>query len=262
MLYSFCVDIGGTGFSRISAWFSGRISPVLPVVMWLAVSPSGHAAQPHEVGEQLTQKGQQVLLQRLEQWRLSGALAPLKTRVEIKLPSGVERLPACSKAIWLEPASDVAALWGQISLRAGCESPQWQLNMRAKVEVDARLPVLKASKTRGDLVSATDIVWQWQTLGASDRSLVTQTAQLAGKQVVRRIRANQPIKLRQLQVMDWVSAGQQVVIQAGSPGFTARMTGQALENGGEGEAIRVKNLSSGKVISAYPIAPGVVETRF
>ncbi|MGI2258610.1 flagellar basal body P-ring formation chaperone FlgA [Shewanella sp. GXUN23E] len=239
---------GWIGFLLMALW-----TVSLPL---LATEPVASAAT------QLQQQSQQLLLERLTGWRQGVGLAPLKTRVDVKLPSGISRLSRCEQTPDVETVSDSAALWGQISLRASCDAPKWQLVLRASVEVEAKLPVLRLSKTRGEAIAAGDIVWQWQTLSASDTALVTRIEQLQGKQVVRRIRANTPVSQRQLQLQDWVSAGEQVVIEAKSAGFVARMPGQALENGAEGQAIRVKNLSSGKVITAYPIAAGVVATRF
>ncbi|MCL1038735.1 flagellar basal body P-ring formation chaperone FlgA [Shewanella submarina] len=279
MSYSFLLRFGGTDFSRFRATASGLCFPVsapaisrgcllftVLLLMVFLVPGRALAAELKQQGgnpvEQLQQQSERHLLKRLQHWCRSVGLQPLKTRVEVKLPSGVSRLPRCEQAPDVETVSDSAALWGQISLRAECHSPQWQLVLRAQVEVEANLPVLRSAKRRGDVITKADTVWQWQTLSASDRGLVTRETQLLGKQVVRRIRAGTPIKLKQLESADWVTAGQQVVIEAKSPGFVARMQGQALENGSEGEAIRVKNLSSGKVITAYPIAPGVVETRF
>lgn len=59
-----------------------------------------------------------------------------------------------------------------------------------------------------------------------------------------------------------VSIGDEVIIEAASSTFYAHMTGIAMDAGKQGDAIRVRNSSSGRIITAYPIAKGRVETRF
>ena len=56
--------------------------------------------------------------------------------------------------------------------------------------------------------------------------------------------------------------GDEVIIEAVSATFYANMIGIAMDAGKQGDAIRVRNSSSGKIITAYPIAKGRVETRF
>ena len=80
--------------------------------------------------------------------------------------------------------------------------------------------------------------------------------------MVRKLRRHRVIKAQQLGKPQWVNIGDKVIIEARSNGFYANMAGEALEAGGEGKAIRVRNLSSGKIISAYPIAKGRVATQF
>lgn len=53
-----------------------------------------------------------------------------------------------------------------------------------------------------------------------------------------------------------------MLIRAGSDGFAATMQGEALEWGGKGDGIKVRNSSSGRVIQAGWSEKGVVETRF
>ncbi|MCY1454933.1 flagella basal body P-ring formation protein FlgA [compost metagenome] len=56
-----------------------------------------------------------------------------------------------------------------------------------------------------------------------------------------------------------VSKGDQVVISAMSPAINVRMPGEALSNGAPGEQIRVRNLSSGRVVKARVKGPGQVQ---
>ncbi len=134
--------------------------------------------------------------------------------------------------------------------------------MRASVVVKAKVPVTNRLLKRGEHVSIADIEWQVIRLDASDRNVLAQLDDILGRKVVRKIRRHQAIKSQQLDDPQWINIGDRVIIEARSNSFYANMPGEALEGGGKGDAIRVRNLSSGKIISAYPIAKGRVETLF
>ena len=51
-------------------------------------------------------------------------------------------------------------------------------------------------------------------------------------------------------------------MRAGETGFAATMKGEALEAGGPGDSVKVRNLSSGKVIQTWVVERGIVETRY
>jgi len=50
-----------------------------------------------------------------------------------------------------------------------------------------------------------------------------------------------------------------VQILSQSEGFRVQMSGEALSGGHLGQQIRVRNLTSGKVLRARVVAPGIVE---
>ncbi|QQX80533.1 flagellar basal body P-ring formation protein FlgA [Shewanella sp. KX20019] len=209
---------------------------------------------------QIEDEFKQLLSIELVDWQQQAGLTKLKSRLDIKVPSGAKRLVKCSSALMIEPAKSVPL--GNVQRKVSCEPMGWSLYVRASVDVKAKLPVANRVLKRGEQITMADIDWKLVKLGAADRDLVTDIEQIVGRQVVRKLRRYKPIKALQLSAPQWVNIGDRVIIEARSNGFYANMPGEALEGGGEGKAIRVKNLSSGKIISAYPIAKGRVATLF
>ena len=59
-----------------------------------------------------------------------------------------------------------------------------------------------------------------------------------------------------------IEKNQGVLIRASDGSFSATTRGEALESGAIGDAIKVRNSRSGKVIQAWVVGRGEVETRF
>ncbi|MFT5787984.1 MAG: flagella basal body P-ring formation protein FlgA [Shewanella sp.] len=209
---------------------------------------------------QIEREFKQLLLKELREWQQQAGLDQIESKLDIKVPSGAKRLVTCSSALTIETATSVPL--GNVQRKVSCERMGWSLYVRASVDVSAKLPVANHVLRRGEQITAADIDWKLLKLGAGDRDLVTDIEHIVGHQVVRKLRRYKPIKMLQLSAPQWVNIGDRVIIEARSKGFYANMSGEALEGGGKGKAIRVKNLSSGKIILAYPIAQGRVATLF
>ncbi|GAA4888704.1 hypothetical protein GCM10023333_22540 [Ferrimonas pelagia] len=151
---------------------------------------------------------------------------------------------------------------GHIQREVSCPSPRWRGYVRARIEVVAQVPMAVRRISRGQVLSRQDLVMAERRLSLADQDLVFRQSQLIGQSARRGLRPNQPIRHSQIHVPHLVSLGDEVLIRAGQGDFAATMTGTALENGAKGEGIRVRNQSSGRVITAYPISNGIVETRF
>ncbi|WP_256717857.1 flagellar basal body P-ring formation chaperone FlgA [Shewanella sp. UCD-KL12] len=212
------------------------------------------------MSEQIEVELQQLISAELKQWQRQSGVKSLQHEIEVRVPSGAKKLPMCAEPLSIDAASGLA--FGNIQRRVQCASLGWSMFVRARVKVSASIPVTNRAMKRGELVSRQDIEWQTIRLTSSDRHLMTQIDEIVGRQVIRGLRRHKPIQVQQLSAPQWVNIGDKVIIEASSSGFYANMQGEALESGGEGQPIRVRNLSSGKVITAYPTAKGRVATQF
>lgn len=212
------------------------------------------------VKQQLESGLTQLLIKEIAQWQQQADLKSVQHTIKVRVPSGAVKLKPCLEPLKIDGGTGL--VFGNVQRKVSCGKPNWSLFVRAKVEVTAKLPVANRAMKRGEFVRAQDIEWQQIVLGASDRDVMTRSDDITGRQVRRKIRRYKAIELHHLSPPQWVNIGDKVIIEARSQGVYVKMAGEALESGGEGEAIRVKNLSSGKVITAFPTAKGRVMTVF
>lgn len=209
--------------------------------------------------QQLTARMKQVLSQELKQWQKQAGVKDLTKTITVRVPSGADKLALCPTPPNINSA-DID--FGQVQRKLSCPAMGWSLYVRAKVQVSARLPVFNRMMKRGEHVKGSDVTWMKLALKGSDKEVLTKIEDIIGRQVVRKLHRYKPIKAMYLGAPVLVKIGDKVVIEAKNQGFYAKMPGEALESGREGEAIRVRNLSSGKIITAYPTSKGKVATRF
>ena len=196
----------------------------------------------------------------ISKWQIANNVDQIKPKLELKSSRKVEALNVCDKPIKFNKKSD--KLLGIQQWTATCVSTNQSAMIRSQLSIKALLPVAFETLSRGHVITANDITEQWVTYPQSQIRVISHQSQILNKRIKRKVRRLKPILAKQLISNIWISAGEQVIIEANSKGFSANMKGEALQSGGEGQAIKVKNLSSGAVILAYPISRGKVETRF
>lgn len=129
------------------------------------------------------------------------------------------------------------------------------------VKPDIYLPVMVADNTleRGQIISADSLAVRKINISSARGDYITQPDDIIGMTVKRRIRDRQPIMLNQLESPLLVDRGQRVLMIAEQNGVEARTMGEAIKKGRKGEIIKVKNESSGRVVSAIVSDIGVVK---
>lgn len=226
-------------------------------LLTLALAPQ-LPAEPLPLAQQLETYARDRLSRYLESLNWEQA----EPQIAVWLPEGANHLPACQQAVAIAPASQTGRPWGRQLYRLSCPQPVWELSGR--VDLSLQLPVLVARHDlpKNHLLQDADL--QPKTLEVSRliRDFTTNPADLLGRKTVRRIRVGQLLEPSQLQAALLVHKGDLVLIRAGSDGFAATMQGEALEEGGKGDGIKVRNSSSGRVIQGWVVEKGVVETRF
>ncbi len=88
--------------------------------------------------------------------------------------------------------------------------------------------------------------------------LLLSPDQAAGYRARRTLRAGQPLRRSLLRGGSAVAHGQPLRIVATGQGFQIAIAGTALEDGGVGDSVRIRNTSTGKTTRARVLAPGVV----
>ncbi|MFB2679596.1 flagellar basal body P-ring formation chaperone FlgA [Shewanella mangrovisoli] len=188
---------------------------------------------------------------------------PSNAKVEI-LPQTIDSrlLPSqCATPIRVELASD-REISRNNTVKVSCDTPDlaypWQIFM--SVRVDILFPVVVASETLapGELISPTQVEIRYVDQNSLRGMQFSDTSQLSGVRVKRRVAKNFPIFANNL---CFVCKNDSVSIYVRSSNFVLKTVGEALQDGNIGDQIRVKNSSSNKELDAIVTAIGEVEVR-
>ena len=118
------------------------------------------------------------------------------------------------------------------------------------------MPVLSRKFLPGDIIQATDITWKETPVNRIQRSMVQAAHSMIGMTVKRPI--TDGVLVRQNDVMRPIAVkkGSSVSVNLKAGGLQLTMTGRALEHGGIGDVIRIKNTSSNRTFEATIISQG------
>lgn len=160
------------------------------------------------------------------------------------------RLAACDdnlESFSLTPGGKLGRI--TVGLRCVGLNP-WTLYI--PVQVDAMMAVLITTKylQRGETPGNGELEFQEMSLSEVPNGYLTDSAQVQKKQLVRNIQPGTILTTRMFQARELIKRGQEVVIQAVSPGIEVKINGIAMENGVSGQLISVQNINSGRIIQA------------
>lgn len=175
----------------------------------------------------------------------------------------VEDLPPCPQPIKIERETGSSSLLGRQRLQAICAaSPGWSVLVSSNVDVYVQAVFASVLIERGETIGDQHIKLQELKLSGANRGFFSNRQDALGMGAKRRIRANQVLSPRLLALPTLIRRGQQVDIVANKQGISASTLGEALGDGQEGEVIRVRNLSSEKIIKAQVIDASTVTSTY
>ncbi|MBK1726928.1 flagellar basal body P-ring formation chaperone FlgA [Halorhodospira neutriphila] len=149
-----------------------------------------------------------------------------------------------------------------VGVRCTGEAP-WTVYVRT--EIEARSSVLVAARPlqRGARLRRSDVSAAMRDVRRIHGQWYTDPQEVVGQQVRRRLRQGEPLTASQLEAPVLVERGERVLIEAGR-GAAIRITsrGRALDDGRQGERVRVENLDSGQEIEGRVIGEGRVRVGF
>lgn len=185
-----------------------------------------------------------------------------QAHIKVMLANAVNHLALCPQAVIVSHSDQPSLPLGRIKRRISCqtESVNWQFSSTINVSLTLPVLVAKTPIKRGRVISR-DMLQQQQIRLNYPRDFTSQFSQVLGRQSQRHIRVGQLINPNLL-APDWlIKKSQTIEIVVNHGGVYAKTTGIALENGLQGELIRVENKHSKKQISAKVIGQGQVQTK-
>jgi flagella basal body P-ring formation protein FlgA len=167
------------------------------------------------------------------------------------------KLAPCDKLQAFLPVG--AKLIGKTSIGVRCDAqPAWSVFMQADIKVTVDLLVASRSLPQGTVISAADLGLQRGDL--SRPGLITAPEQAIGKTLKFTIGAGQVLRQDMLRAPRLIRQGQTVTLRARGNGFVVSQKGQALNDAGKGEIVRIRTATS-QVLTARMVAEGIAEMR-
>lgn len=127
-------------------------------------------------------------------------------------------------------------------------NPLKTVTVSGLIEKTVQVPVLNSAMKEDDIISSSDIQW----VDVAARNLVNDTIvdadKLIGKTPIRMVDAGVPVRGRDIKAPQLVARGDDILIQFNQGGLQLTAKGRAMQNGAEGEIIRVLNVSSNQSI--------------
>lgn len=164
----------------------------------------------------------------------------------------------------------------QSAVRVRCAQPTWQLfvtlnsgaspamGQRPAAPTPAVYKVLVSKEVlkRGTLITPSMFSSAEMPVAGMENQIITDTNLLKNMELVRDLTPNTPLRSYDVKNAVLVKRGQEVQITAGEgQGFKITMRAEALQDGGFGEQIRLKNVESGRSLYGVITGPNAAKVK-
>jgi len=176
----------------------------------------------------------------------------------VELSSSLPRWPRCTapKAQVIRQGVPV----GRVSVALRCQEPRWQGTVQ--VFVAAKRTHLAAARAlqAGATLEPGELITVESDWGAVPDDVATDQDQLIGRTLIRSVSAGTPLTLNLVRATSVIRTGERVRVQLSGTNFQVAGEGQALQQGGIGDQVRVK-MGSGQTVTAIVVRQGLVEVK-
>lgn len=147
---------------------------------------------------------------------------------------------------------------GVVGVRCDGSKP-WKLYVPVQIAVMDSVVVSRRPLVRGQTVAADDLMLSDVDTSSLHKAYFTRIEDVVGLRSKRSIGSGTTLHAGLLQRARLVKRGSQVQLLAVTDGLQVRMRGKALADGGRGDRVQVKNLSSGRVVTGTVTGSGVIQ---
>lgn len=137
--------------------------------------------------------------------------------------------------------------------------PQARLSITGRALALTEVPVLRQGLKPGEIIRERDIEWISVPGNRLTRTTVVDSAALIGMSPRRPIRAQDVIRTTDIETPVMVTKNSMVIIRLQTDRMQLTVQGRALDDGAEGDVVRVMNSQSNNVVSAVVVDSGAVE---
>ena len=168
------------------------------------------------------------------------------------------RLSQCTLPLTttLAPGSQFA---GKTTVHIRCNSSRpWTVYISARIKLYGSVVQTAVPLSKGHILGATDLVNTEEDLSRIKYGYFVKKEKLIGKQLKRHLPQGRVIKASYVKAQTLVKRGELVTIIAKNTGYSVKMTGTAMGTGALGDRIRVKNISSKRIVEGTIKEAGIV----
>jgi flagellar basal body P-ring formation protein FlgA len=168
------------------------------------------------------------------------------------------KLAPCTKP--LETLKTTSLLkTGRVSIGVHCSGEKkWSIFVSAVIKAYEYVIVLTRPVQRGGIITRQDLAIQKMDVSNARGDFVTRFEQVENKEAARNLPNGAILGSRNVSEPPLIKRKDNVMISSGQSSFSVQMSGTALMDGAKGQVIKIKNESSGRVVSGTVVEAGVV----
>jgi flagellar basal body P-ring formation protein FlgA len=170
------------------------------------------------------------------------------------------RLQACDRPLEAFTTNNRKVALGKQTIGVKCNSPvTWSLYVPVKVKVFRPVVITSRPLAANQLISKSDIRVVSLDIGSFNQGYVKNPEHIIGQQLKYRLSMGVVINPNSLKQQKIIKRGEMISLVAVAGKMEVRMSGTALSDGTLGQRVRVKNLSSKRVVVGVVDGPGVIK---
>ncbi len=183
-------------------------------------------------------------------------------RPEVKPLDARLRLHACSQPLHVFWGPG-ARRQGNTTLGVACEDGKpWKIYVQARIAVFRPVAVAAHGLLRGERLRAADLRLERRDVSRLRGGYLEDAERFIGYRIRYNVNAGSVLQPRQFEAPRLVRRGERVSLLARRGGVQVRMAGEALTDGALGATVRVRNLSSRRIVQGEVIGKGRVLIHF
>lgn len=172
------------------------------------------------------------------------------------------RLAACAEPLQMR-LRDQDRNGGAVSVHVSCSAPRpWAIYASAQVDLYRDIVVATRAIARGERLHAGNIGLDLVNTSLQRQGYLLDPERAEGQVAKRNLRPGEALRQALLEAPIAINRGQTVSLAARSGGIAVVTQAEALANGRVGDQIRVRNISSERIISARVVGEGQVEASY
>lgn len=132
------------------------------------------------------------------------------------------------------------------------------VEVNGQVHPIVEVPVPTRHIMPGELINDADVTWQRVRADRTTYNTVATLDDIVGQQARRPLTAGRTVRRTDLKALEMVAKGELATVIFKTPFMTLTTRAKALQSGAKGQAIRLRNLQSDKLIQATVVGPNIV----